>query len=144
MTKQELTQDSTQKESFEQSDEQINSHIIKLAEESIEISKAKIKTGHVKVTRKTQEHQEHINDVLTEERVEIERVTKNITVESMPEIREENGILIIPVVEEKIEVVRTLILKEELRINKVTKNTPFHEVVTLRSQTLSVERQEED
>lgn len=127
-----------------QPEDETDSVLVKLSAENLDVSKQKVTTGRVKISRKTVHRQEEINELLTQEHVEIEHVAKEIPVDSIPDIREENGVTIIPVVEEKIEVVRTLILKEELHIKKVKKSTPFHKVVTLRSQELFVDRQEED
>ena len=75
---------------------------LKLAEEQIELTKQKVVDGRVRVTRSTTEHDEVINTLLNKEKVEVEHVAKAQHVESMPEIREENGVLIVPVVEEEI------------------------------------------
>ena len=83
---------------------------LKLAEEQIALTKQKIVDGHVRVTRSTTEHDEVISTLLNREKVEIEHVAKAHPVETMPEIREENGVLIVPVVEEEIQIVRKLVL----------------------------------
>lgn len=117
--------------------------VLKLAEEQVTLSKEKIVDGRVRVTRSTSEHDEVINTLLQREKVEVERVPKAQRIETMPEIREENGVLIVPVVEEEIEIVRKLILKEELHIRKVEQQVPFQEVVTLRKQHVKVEKEED-
>jgi uncharacterized protein (TIGR02271 family) len=111
-----------------------------LAEEQVALTKQKIVDGHVSVTRTTTEHDEVISTLLNREKVEVEHVAKAQRVESMPEIREEEGVLIVPVVEEEIEVVKRLVLKEELHIRKVQQSEPFQEVVSLRKQQVKVER----
>jgi uncharacterized protein (TIGR02271 family) len=117
--------------------------VLKLAEEQVTLSKQKVVDGRVTVTRFTSEHDEVINTLLNREKVEVEHVAKTQRVESMPDIREENGVLIIPVVEEEVEVIRRLVLKEELHIRKVQESVPFQEVVTRRKQHVKVEKDDD-
>ena len=117
--------------------------VLKLAEEQVSLSKEQVVDGRVTVTRSTTKHDEVINTLLRHERVEVERVPKAQRIEVMPEIREEDGVLIVPVVEEEIEIVRKLILREELHIRRVEQQVPFEEVVTLRKQHVKVEKEEE-
>lgn len=117
--------------------------VLKLAEEQVTLSKQEVVDGRVTITRFTSEHDETINALLNKEKVEVEHVTKAQRVESMPDIREENGVLIVPIVEEEIEIVRKLVLKEELHIRKVQETVPFQEVVTRRKQQVKVERNDD-
>lgn len=117
--------------------------VLKLAEEQVTLSKQKVVDGRVTVTRFTSEHDEVINTLLSREKVEVEHVAKAQRVESMPDIREENGVLIVPVVEEEVEVIRRLVLKEELHIRKVQESVPFQEVVTRRKQHVKVEKDDD-
>lgn len=116
---------------------------LKLAEEQIALTKQTVVDGHVRVTRSTTEHDEVISTLLNREKVEVEHVAKAQRVETMPEIREENGVLIVPVVEEEIEVVRRLVLKEEIHIRKVQDSVPFQDVVTRHEQQVKVERDDD-
>lgn len=116
---------------------------LKLAEEKIALTKQKIVDGHVRVTRSTTEHDEVISTLLNRDKVEVEHVAKVQPVETMPDIREENGVLIVPVVEEEIQIVRKLVLKEEIHIRKVQEHVPFQEVVTRREQQVNVERDDD-
>lgn len=117
--------------------------VLKLAEEQVSLSKEQVVDGRVTVTRSTTEHDEAISTLLRHERVEVEHVPKAQRIEVMPEIREENGVLIVPVVEEEIEIVRKLILREELHIRRIEQQVPFEEVVTLRKQHVKVEKEED-
>lgn len=116
---------------------------LKLAEEQIALTKQKVVDGRVRVTRSTTEHDEVINTLLNKEKVEVEHVAKAQHVESMPEIREENGVIIVPVVEEEVVVVRKLVLKEEIHIRKVQETVPFQEVVTRRKQQVNIEKEDD-
>lgn len=111
-----------------------NDQVIRLAEEVIEISRQRVTDGHVRVTRQVTEHQQKIALMLRHQTAEIDRITKSERLTAMPEIREENGVLIIPIVEEEIEIVRHLVLKEEWHIRKVVSMEETEEIVTLRKQ----------
>lgn len=117
--------------------------VLKLAEEQVTLSKEQVVDGRVTVTRSTTEHDEVINTLLRHDKVEVEHVPKAQRIEVMPEIREEDGVLIVPVVEEEIEIVRKLVLREELHIRRVEQQVPFEEVVTLRKQHVKVEKEED-
>ncbi|MSE18352.1 DUF2382 domain-containing protein, partial [Pantoea agglomerans] len=84
--------------------------------------------------RQVTEHQQKIALMLRHQTAEIERIPKSERLAEMPEIREENGVLIIPVVEEEIEIVRHLVLKEEWHIRKVVSEEATEQVVSLRKQ----------
>lgn len=117
--------------------------VLDLAEEQVELTKQRVVDGHVSVTRSTSEHDEVVSTLLNKENVEVEHVAKAQRVDAMPAIREEKGVLIVPVVEEEIEVVRKLVLKEELHIRKVQENVPFEDVVTIRKQHVTVEKDDD-
>ncbi|QCR38589.1 hypothetical protein C1N62_20250 (plasmid) [Nissabacter sp. SGAir0207] len=117
---------------------------IPLAQEKLDVTKQQVVSGRVTVTRKTVHHEHPINEMLRHEQVEVQRVPKGERVDTMPTIREEDGVTIIPVVEEEIEVIRRLVLKEELHIKKVAIHKPFQDSVTLRSQEVSIDRQEDE
>jgi len=88
----------------------------------------------VRVATVTQEHEQLVDEALTHERVEIERVPIGRTVEAVPPIREEGDTTILPVVEEVVVVERRLVLKEEIRIRRLRSTERHQEVVTLRTQ----------
>lgn len=112
-----------------------------LAQERVEVAKQRGVQGRVRVTRRTTEREQAIEEWLQQEYVEIHRVIKGTPPEAHPAIREEDGGMIIPVVDEHVEVVRTLVLREEIPIRKVTTAVPYQESVTLRSQDITVEKQ---
>jgi stress response protein YsnF len=61
-------------------------------------------------------------------------------VEAAPQVREEDGVLIVPVLEERLVVTTELILKEEIRITKKSRTEMVREPVRLRSERVEVER----
>ncbi|MGK3143651.1 YsnF/AvaK domain-containing protein [Pantoea sp. C2G6] len=114
--------------------------VLSLAEEHAAITKQRVSDGHVRVTRQVTEHQQAIALMLRHQTAEIERIPKSERLREMPEIREENGVLIIPIVEEEVEIVRHLVLKEEWHIRKVVTQVAEEQTVTLRRQHAHVTR----
>ncbi len=96
----------------------------------------------VRVTTITHEHEQFVDEVLTHERVEIERVPIGRTVEAVPPIREEGDTTILPVVVEVVVVERRLVLKEEVRIRRLRSTERHQQVVTLRTQDAVITRTE--
>jgi stress response protein YsnF len=58
----------------------------------------------------------------------------------MPDVREVDGVLIVPVVEERLVVTTELVLKEEIRITKKSRTEIVREPVRLRSERVEIER----
>jgi uncharacterized protein (TIGR02271 family) len=114
--------------------------IVPLHAEDLLISKQRVATEHVHIRTVTREHEEQVGEPLTREVVEIERRPVGKLVESMPPIRQEGDIIIIPVVEEQLVVERRLILKEEVRVTRVRKMEVHRERVITRRQDVEVAR----
>jgi uncharacterized protein (TIGR02271 family) len=99
-------------------------------------------TVRVETTTRTRDH--HIDEPLSHNRVQIERVPIGRTVVAVPPVREEGDTTILPVVEEVIVVDRRLILKEEVHIRRVQVAERHTETVTTREQTAEIYRTEAD
>ena len=114
--------------------------VIPLFEEQLAVTKQVIPTARVQVSRVTHSHEELVDELLSREKVEVERVPIDQLVETMPPVREEGDCLIIPVVEEVLKIERVLMLKEEVRIRRVQHTERYQERVTLRRQQAVVNR----
>jgi uncharacterized protein (TIGR02271 family) len=114
--------------------------VVPVFEEELSVAKRVVETERVRVSRVTHEHQELVDELLQQEKVEIERITVGRPVDSMPSIRQEGDITIIPVVEEVLKVERQLVLKEEVRIRRIKTTEKHQEQVTLRRQEAVVSR----
>ena len=114
--------------------------VIPLFEEQLAVTKQVIPTARVQVSRVTHSHEELVDELLSREKVEVERVPIDQLVETMPPVREEGDYLIIPVVEEVLKIERVLVLKEEVRIRRVQHTERYQERVTLRRQQAVVNR----
>ena len=114
--------------------------VIPLFEEEISVGKRVVETARVQVSRVTHTREQLVEEMLERERVEVERVPVDRPIETMPSIRQEGDITIIPVVEEVLRIERQLVLKEELRVRRVKETERYQEKVTLRSQKAEVSR----
>ena len=86
--------------------------VIPVFEEEISVAKRVVETARVKVSRVTHQHQQLVDEMLQLEKVEVERVPIDRPIESMPSIRQEGDVTIVPVVEEILKVERRLVLPQ--------------------------------
>ena len=117
---------------------------IPLHVEEVSVSRREIEKANVQIALVTGTREQLIDEELTHVRVEIERVPIEQTVEVVPPIRHEGDITIIPVVEEIIVVERRLVLKEEVRVRRVSTKEQHQETVVLRQQEAVVTREGPD
>jgi len=71
-------------------------------------------------------------------RAAVDRVPINLPVDEIPAVRQDGDIIIVPVVEEIVEVTRRLILKEEVHIRLEEETERYHDDVQLRRQDIQV------
>ena len=114
--------------------------LIPLLAEEVAVSKKKVETGRVQVTRVTHEREQFIDQELARENVEIDRIPIDRQVDAMPPVREEGDTIVVPIVEEVLVVERRLLLKEEVRIRRVRTTDKYREAVSLRHQEAVVTR----
>jgi len=114
--------------------------ILPLHKEEIAISRRRVETGNIQVATVTHNRQAQVDEALTHERVEVERVPIDRVIETVPPVREEGDTTIIPVVEEVVVVERRLVLKEEVRVRRVRVTTRHQETVQLREQEAVITR----
>lgn len=117
---------------------------IPLHVEEVSVSRREIKKANVQIALITGTREQLIDEELTHVRVEIERVAIDQTVDVVPPIRQEGDITIIPVVEEIVVVERRLVLKEEVRVRRMSKKEQHQETVVLRQQEAVVTRERLD
>ena len=114
--------------------------VIPLFEEELSVSKRVVPTSRVQVSRVTHSHEQLVDELLSREQVEVERVPIGKPIDAMPSVREEGDCIIVPVVEEVLKIERLLVLKEEVRIRRVKGSERYQERVTLRKQEAVVNR----
>jgi uncharacterized protein (TIGR02271 family) len=116
---------------------------IPLLEEQATVTKRDVPTGRVRVST----HVENIDEVahadLLSDNVEITRVTIGERVTgSVPQVRTEGDLTIVPIFEEVMVVEKQLFLKEELHIRKRSEATSVEVPVTLKRQWADIDRSE--
>ena len=114
-----------------------------LIEETARIDKRAVETGRVRVSTHTETIDQVLRETLRSDMVGVTRVPLNRTLaegEAVPQIRTENGVTIIPVLEEILVVEKRLVLKEEVHVRQTTSGEDVEVPVMLRRQHAVVER----
>jgi stress response protein YsnF len=115
--------------------------VVPLHEEDISVEKRRVERD-VRVRVHTVHHDHLIDEALTRERVEVERVAVDRPIDAVPPVREEGDTTVISVVEEVLVLERRLVLKEEIRLRRVRTTEQHRETVMLREQQAVIERSE--
>ena len=113
---------------------------IEVVSEQAVVETRNVVTGKVRVGTRTETRTEMVSAVLNEDSVSVERVPVNRNIEVVPDIRIEDGVTIIPVVEEVLVVERRLVLREELHVRQTVVQKTVEEPVSLRVQRVVIER----
>jgi stress response protein YsnF len=113
---------------------------VHVSEETVRVDKVQRETGRVRVSVTTDSVEDYISDTLQSKAARVERVEIGKEVSIPPQMREEDGVLIIPVLEEILVVEKRLFLKEEIRLHFTSTHETFHEKVQRRVQRAVVER----
>ncbi|HZH10219.1 MAG TPA: YsnF/AvaK domain-containing protein [Microvirga sp.] len=119
---------------------ELDTEIIPIIEEELHLDGRKVTTGKVRVRTVVDVIEDMAKASLEEETVEVKRVPVDRAIDQAPAIRTENGVTIIPVLEEVLVVEKRLILKEELHIRKRVTTEDVEVPVKRRRQRAIVER----
>ena len=114
-----------------------------LIAETARIDKRAVETGRVRVSTRTETTDQVLRETLRSDMVGVTRVPINRTLaegETPPVVREENGVTIIPVLEEILVVEKRLVLREEVHVRQTTAGEDVEMPVTLRRQQAVIER----
>ena len=113
-----------------------------LLEEHAKIDKRTVTTGKVRVVTHTETVEETVRPFSRERKREIVAVELDQTGSGpAPLIRTEDGVTIIPILEEVLVVEKRLLLKREIRISKRSTTETVEIPVSLRRQRAKVERE---
>jgi uncharacterized protein (TIGR02271 family) len=123
-----------------QSSFESNDLVLPLLVEDIAVSRRRVETAVVRVATVTQTRDQVVTEPLMRERIEVEHAPVGRFVESVPPVREDGDVTIIPVMEEVVVVERRLFLKEEVRVRRVRTTQRHTETVHLREQEAVVTR----
>jgi uncharacterized protein (TIGR02271 family) len=115
--------------------------VIPVTEEQVEVGLRTVETGGaVRVRKRVDEVPARIDEPLVSEHVEAERVPVGRVIEAPVGIRHEGDVTIVPVVEERLVTRKELVLVEEIRLTRKRVTHPAQEQVTLRRESVVVER----
>ena len=116
--------------------------VVPRVEEQLVVEKRERIGATVHVHTRTHEREETIDEVLTDEKVDVTRVPIDRYVDTPASIRREGDTTIVPVHEEVLIVEKRLLLKEEVHITKRTRERSETQRVSVRSQRAEVDRTE--
>ena len=112
-----------------------------LAREELEIGKRKVETGRVRIGKLVREHEEKVEARLLHEEVEVKRVPIGRVLAAPVHPHYDGDVLVIPVLEERVEVQKRLVLVEELHVRRRPVERAHSERVVLRSEEPVIERE---
>ena len=115
---------------------------IELAEEQVEITKREVERGRVVVRTRVGDTGRDRRDRAAAGGGDGRSCPLGVPVEVAPAVREEDGVLIVPVLEEQLVLTTRLILKEEIRITRRSRTEVVREPVQLRSEQADILRLE--
>jgi uncharacterized protein (TIGR02271 family) len=113
---------------------------IPLVEERVQITKREVETGRLRVRVSVNEREEQVPVELSHDEVEVRRVPRNEPLASLPSVRIEGNVTVIPVVEEVVVVEKRLMLVEEIHVRRKSVTSTEHVPVHLRSERAEVDR----
>jgi uncharacterized protein (TIGR02271 family) len=111
-----------------------------IVEEALRVAKRRRITGRVRVAVTTAEVPEAIATVRRSRLVEIERVRVDREVEAAPPVRQEGDMVVVPVLEERLVLVRRLVVTEEVRFRLRMEEEPVTLSAAVRRQDVAVTR----
>ncbi len=114
---------------------------IPIVEEQVDITKRAVETGRVTVRSVVEEHEELVQASLMQQDVRVERVPFDREIDEAPVVREENGVTIIPVVDEILVIEKRLVLREEIHVHKTQQTVDVEKPVTMRSTNVTIEKE---
>ncbi len=108
--------------------------------ESVQVTRRDVATGRVRVRVIPETREETVEVTLQDRSVMVEHVPVGRFVEQPPPVRTEGDITVIPVVEERAVVTIRLFLREELRVQTISRTRVEQRPVALRAERAEIER----
>src|SRR5437763_2242647 len=106
--------------------------VIPLAEENVRVDKVERQTAIVRVRTKIATKSAAMNIPLIREEIQVKRVEIGRYVDATPAIRQEDGVVIVPILEEVPVIEKRLILRAELHITRCKHNVNQRREIQLR------------
>jgi stress response protein YsnF len=114
--------------------------VVPILEEKARVEKRRVTTGKVRIRSIVEDVEEIAAATLEEETVDITRVPVDRVVDEVPAVRTEDGVTIVPILEEVLFVEKRLVLKEELHIRRRVSTETVEVPIELRKGRAVVER----
>ena len=114
--------------------------VVPILEEEARVEKRRVVTGKVRIRSVVEDVEEIAQATLEEDTVDITRVPVDRVVDEVPPVRTEDGVTIVPILEEVLFVEKRLVLKEELHIRRRVSTETVEVPVVLRKERAVVER----
>ncbi len=108
--------------------------------ETLEVGKRVVVTGAIRIRKRVHEEHVVVDEPLTADAVDVERIAVNREVQGPVAIRYEGDVMIVPVVEERVVTRKQLVLVEEIRITRRTFEQRAPQTVSLRREEIIAER----
>ncbi|MFM7360672.1 MAG: YsnF/AvaK domain-containing protein [Cyanobium sp.] len=119
--------------------------VIPVVEETLEVSRERVETGRVRISKSVESREEVVDEPLNREKIRVEHVPINQVVSGdIPQIREEGDVTVIPILEERVVTRTELVLVEEVRVHRERSEYRDPQRITLRKEVVAVERFGED
>ena len=121
------------------SNQSAESVTVPVIEEQVRVDVQEEITGKVRISKSVTTETVSVEAPYTQENVTVERVAVNEYVDdAIPSVRYEGDTMIVPVLQEVL--VKRTLLVEELRVTKVREQASVNKEITLRKETVNVER----
>jgi uncharacterized protein (TIGR02271 family) len=123
-----------------------SSGTIPVLSEELAVERRTHVTGGVRLHKHVTERIARVDEPIVRERVTVERVPVNRPVLDgrIPTVREHDGLLIVPLIEEVLVVEKRLMVREELHVRRIREETRDRREVPLRREHVDVERFDTD
>jgi uncharacterized protein (TIGR02271 family) len=120
----------------------VEEEVIPLVEERVVVDKRRVESGRVRVRTRVETREEIVRAELARDEVIVDRVPIGREVQTVPDIRQEGEVTIMPVVEEVLVVEKRLVLVEEIHLRRRRTIEEYAQPVTLASQRAEIVRHE--
>lgn len=117
-----------------------NGKTIPVIEEDLKIDIQSVETSKTRIYKQVHEENVTVDIPIVHEKIDVQRIAKNISVESVPEVRYEGDTMIIPVIKEEIVVQKKLVLVEEIHITKHKTEEHEPQQVKLRKEEIQINK----
>lgn len=117
--------------------------VIPVVAEELTIETHRVVRGKVRINKRVETREELVETPVVSEQFVVERVPVNKYIEDVPpQPRDEDGVLIIPLIEEVLVVEKRLLLREEVRVSRRRTTSTTPQKVVLRREVVDVDRGE--